>query len=56
MYTCICIHKYCLQSFLAEIKCLIKKTYILCVLKRETPANALEGSNSRIKKRFIKTL
>ena len=56
MYTCICIHKHCLQSFLAEIKCLIKKAYILYVLKRESPANALEGGNSRIKKRFIKAL
>ena len=34
----ICIHKYCLQPFLAEIKHLINPPppYILCVLKRET--------------------
>ena len=30
------MHKYCLQSFLAEIKHFIKKPYTLCVLKRET--------------------
>ena len=31
----ICIHKYCLQYFLVEIKHLMKKPYIICVLKRE---------------------
>ena len=46
MYTCICIHKYCLQSFLAEIKRLIKKqnknktkrknVHLMCVEKRNT--------------------
>ena len=35
----ICIHGYCLQSFLAEIETLDKKPYILCVLKRETLTN-----------------
>ena len=34
-----CIHKYCLQSFLAEIKHLIKEPYILCVLKVEILSN-----------------
>ena len=33
------IHKHCLQSALAEIKHLIKKPHILCVLKRETLTN-----------------
>ena len=32
-------HKYCLQSFLVEVKHLIEKHYVLCVLQRETPAN-----------------
>ena len=32
-------HKYCLQSFLAEVKHSIQKPYVLCVLQRETIAN-----------------
>ena len=35
----ICIHKWCLQSFLAKVKHLIKKPYILCVMQRETLTN-----------------
>ena len=39
IYIYIYTHRYCLQSFLAEIKNLIKKSYILCVLKIEKLTN-----------------
>ena len=48
-YPHICIHKYCLQYFLVEIKHLIKKPYIICVSKRK-------NTNRWFKKRLTKSL